>query len=400
MSSVKLEKLIQAPISEVYHYFTNSTAYRDWLCNVATVQAHPGGHIYLCWPGEYYSSGEFLSLEKEKSISFTWLGRNEPRPTQVDIAFKKKKKGTLVKLIHRGMGKGKKWEKISKSYQKEWSNSLENLASVLETGADLRITSRPMLGVYLGEFNPDIARRLGIPVDYGASISGLIDGMSAQKAGLMKDDVIVALDGHDLATDVSTGSILSTKHAGDEVEVVFYRGQAKKTVKMVLSGRTIPTIPASAKELSRQLEPTYRRYEAEFETLLNGASDQECVYKPASDEWSANEVLAHLIQSEIGWQNYASEIVAGNEGYYDDYSGNLQARIDGTTTIFATKAELFKQLKAHDAETLALINHLPEDIVSHKGRFWKLTLQAHENSYHLQDHLEQIRNAIKSARKK
>jgi uncharacterized protein YndB with AHSA1/START domain len=400
MSSVKVEKFIQASPSEVYHYLTNSTALRDWLCNVATVQPHPGGHIYLCWPGEYYSSGEFLQLENDKYVSFTWLGRNEPHPTQVDISLKKKKKGTLLKLSHRGVGKGKKWEKIIEAYQKEWCNSLENLASVLETGADLRITRRPMLGIYQGEFNPEVARQLGVPVDNGVCISGVIDGMGAQRAGLTSNDVIVAIDGRDLEPNLPLGSVLDTKHAGDEVEVTIYRGPEKKNVKMTLSGRSIPPIPSSVKELRSQVEPIYRKYEAEFEALLSGATDEECAHKPAPGEWSANEVMAHLIQNEIGWQNYASEIVGGHEGFYDDFGGNLQSRIDATIEIFATKAELLKELKMHDAESLALLAHLPDDLVSHKGKFWKLTTQATENSYHLQSHLDQMRAALESARKK
>ncbi len=400
MSSVKVEKFVQANPSEVYRYFTNSTAYRDWMCDVATVQPHPGGHIYLCWPGEYYTSGEFLQLENEKLVSFTWHGRNEPRQTHVDISLRKKSGGTLVKLAHRGLGKGKKWAAIADTYAKEWHSSLENLASVLETGADLRITRRPMLGIYLGEFNPEIATQLCVPVSAGVRLEGLVDGLGAQRAGLQKDDVIVSLDGTELGSNVSIGSIMQSKHAGDVVEVVFYRGPEKKAVKMTLSGRPIPPIPASGVELSKQVEPAYRQYEAEFETVLSAASDEECAYKPGAADWSANEVLAHLIQSEQGWQNYASEIVSGHEPFYDDFGGNLLPRIEATTAVFTTKAELFRQLKLHDAQTLAMLARLPDDFVAHKGRFWKLVFQASQNSFHLQTHLDQMRAAIESARKK
>jgi uncharacterized protein YndB with AHSA1/START domain len=400
MSSIKVEKFIHASPSEVYHYLTNSTAYRDWLCDVATVQPHRGGHIYLSWPGEYYTSGEFLALEENKSVSFTWLGRNEPRQTQVDITLKKKKDGTLLKLTHRGIGKGKKWEMIGTGYETQWRKVLENLASVLETGADLRITMRPMLGIYVGELNHDIAAQLCVPVDYGVRLSGVVEGMGAQQAGLQKDDVIVNIDGRELTEGVTLGPILSSKHAGEVVDVSFYRGSDRKTVKLTFSGRSIPTIPTSGVELSKQVEPIYRQYEAEFEAILNNATEEECSYKPNPQEWSAKEVMAHLIQGELGWQNYASEIISGHEPSYDDYGGNLQARIEGTTAIFPTKGSLLRELKAHDAETLAMLAHLSDDCVKHKGRFWKLTFQANQNSYHLQTHLEQIRAALEAARKK
>jgi uncharacterized protein YndB with AHSA1/START domain len=400
MSSIKVEKFIRAEPSEVFHYFTNATAYRDWLCDVATVQPHPGGHIYLCWPGEYYMSGEFVELENNKTVSFSWLGHNEPRSTQVEVSLKKKKDGTLIKLVHRGMGKGKKWATIGESYEKEWRRSLENLASVLETGADLRITTRPLLGIYTSEFNPEIAAQLCVPVNYGVRLSGIVDGMGAQLAGLQKDDVIVSMDGRELTPNVPLTSIAATKHAGDVVDVTYYRGPDRKTIKMTLSGRSIPPIPTSGAELSKQVEPIYRQYEAEFEALINSSTEKECSYKPGLNEWSANEILAHLIHSERGWQNYASEIVTGHEPSYDDFGGNLQAHIDGTTAVFTTKDYLFRELKASDAESLAMLALLPDDFVSHKGRFWKLTFLADQNSYHLQTHLEQMRAAIESARKK
>jgi uncharacterized protein YndB with AHSA1/START domain len=138
MSTIKLEKFIQAPPSEVFIYFTNSTALKDWMCDVATTDPRPGGHFYLCWAADYFTSGEFVKLEKNKLVSFTWHGRGEPRSTLVEISLKKQKGGTQLKLAHRGIGKGQKWEQISSTYEQEWKNSLDNLVSVLEQGPTSR----------------------------------------------------------------------------------------------------------------------------------------------------------------------------------------------------------------------------------------------------------------------
>jgi uncharacterized protein YndB with AHSA1/START domain len=400
MSTVKLEIFIQASPEEVYRYFTSSTALRDWMCDVATADPRPGGRLYMCWPGDYYTSGEYLKLEKDKFVSFTWFGQGEPRQTQVEVSLRKQKVGTLVKLSHRGIGKGQKWEGVRKTYEMEWQSAFENLASVLENGPDLRITRRPMLGIYLGEFNADFAAKLGVPVAYGIRLEGVIDGMGAQKAGLKKDDVIVAMDDKDLSAGTTLASVIGSKHAGDVVEVSFYRGAAKRAVKMTLSGRHIPSIPTSIIEFSRQIEQIYQQYETEIEALIKTASEEECAYKPGPSEWSAREVLAHLVQSERGWQNNAAEIIDGHEGFYDEYTDNIQARIDGTVSIFPTKVELMRELKAHDAETVSLLAHIPADFLSHKGKFWKLVFQADQNPLHLQAHIDQIRNAIQSAKKK
>jgi len=93
-----------------------------------------------------------------------------------------------------------------------------------------------------------------------------------------------------------------------------------------------------------------------------------------------------------------TERMGGHESMYDDWGGNIQAHIDGTVATFTTKAELFNELKNHDAETLNMLIHIPSDFITHKGKFWKLAFQANQNSYHLQSHLEQMRSAIQSAR--
>jgi uncharacterized protein YndB with AHSA1/START domain len=399
MTTIKIEKSIQAHPSEVFHYFTNSTALRDWMCTGATADPRPGGRIYMWWNEGYYTSGEFLQLEKDEVISFSWHGRGEPHPTNVYIRLKKKKSGTLLKLTHRKLGNSSKWLDIGKEYEKEWKKSLENLASVLENGADLRITTRPMLGITTDLFNAGVAEKLGVPVVEGLRISGVVDGLGAQKAGLIADDIIVGLDGQEITGAVSFASFIQGKKAGDKVKVSYYRCAEKKTTTMTLSGRPIPTIPNSGLELSKQVEPVYTQYEAEIESLLKDAKEDECNQKPASTDWSANEVLAHLIHSELGWQNAMSDIIGGHEAAYDDWGGNIQAHIEGTVVTFTTKVELFKELKNHNAETLHMLAHIPAEFVSHKGRFWKLAFQATQNSYHLQSHLEQMRAAIQFARK-
>jgi uncharacterized protein YndB with AHSA1/START domain len=398
MSTIKLEKFIQAPSSELFLYFTNSTALRDWMCDVATTDPHPGGHLYMCWRGDYYTSGEYVKVEKDNFVSFTWLGKGEPRQTLVEVTLKRQKGGTLLKLAHRGIGKGQKWASIADVYQKEWQSAFENLSSVLENGPDLRITKRPMLGILTGDFDAKIAAKMGIPLDYGLRVNDVVDGMGAQKAGIQADDVIVAVDGHDLTDGNTFTSIISTKHAGDCVEVTFYRDSEKKLTNMTLSGRPIPVIPASSIELSKQLKPIYHQFETEIETLLDSVTEEECKIKPGVGEWSVNEVLAHLIHSELGWQNFISEMIGGYEGAYDGFGGNIQAHIDGTIATYPTKVKLFNELKIHDTETLSLVAHIPEEFSAHKGKFWKLVFQASQNPYHLQSHLDQMRIAINSAR--
>ena len=41
---------------------------------------------------------------------------------------------------------------------------------------DLRFIRRPMLGVSLSHFSPEIATKLGIPVDHGIRLDGVLEG--------------------------------------------------------------------------------------------------------------------------------------------------------------------------------------------------------------------------------
>lgn len=74
MTTVTSETTIGVPPKTVYRAFTNSTSLREWLCDVATVEPHPNGRMYLWWRGDFYSSGHYLELDENKKIKFRWYG--------------------------------------------------------------------------------------------------------------------------------------------------------------------------------------------------------------------------------------------------------------------------------------------------------------------------------------
>jgi uncharacterized protein YndB with AHSA1/START domain len=239
-------QLVKAPLNEAYRAFTNATALREWLCDVATLLAHPGGRIYLAWNKGYYTSGEFTSVTPKERLEFTWQGRHEPGPSLVQVTFVEKDNGTLVTLEHSGIGTDEAWSRSLVEIEKGWKEGLENLASVLETGEDLRLVRRPMLGITLGDFNANKAKELNVPVTEGILLEGVLEGMGARAAGLQKDDVLVSMNGQTANDFASLATVLQDFRGGDKVEVVFYRGPEKKTVMMELSKRPIPDIPQSA----------------------------------------------------------------------------------------------------------------------------------------------------------
>ena len=90
MTTVTAEILVDAPLKFAYRAFTNATSLREWLCDVATVEPHPRGRMYLWWRGDFYSSGHYLELDENKKVKFRLFSNIhhptfDPRPTSVKL---------------------------------------------------------------------------------------------------------------------------------------------------------------------------------------------------------------------------------------------------------------------------------------------------------------------------
>lgn len=169
MKTVSTETFVKVPVRFAYRAFTNSTSLREWLCDIATAQPHPRGRMYLWWRGDFYSSGHYLELDENKRVKFRWYSSIDPAPTEVTVSFTGKDGGVLVSLAYE-VPDEPSWEKMAETFRENWESSLENLKSVLETGIDLRIANRPMLGIVPGDFTPEQAKALGVPVHEGLRI--------------------------------------------------------------------------------------------------------------------------------------------------------------------------------------------------------------------------------------
>ncbi len=71
----------------------------------------------------------------------------------------------------------------------------------------------------------------------GIKIGSVIDGSPAEKAGLQKDDVIVAFDGKEVKTLKQYSDILKTYKPGDKVVITVLRNGKKKNIHLVLGVR-------------------------------------------------------------------------------------------------------------------------------------------------------------------
>jgi len=108
---------------------------------------------------------------------------------------------------------------------------------------------RPALGVRTVPVSPELAEEIGLPVDFGLLIIGVVPGSSAEQAGLragseraylgnipimLGGDLIVAIDGEKIQDQDDLTQMMNNHRAGDSVKVTIYRGKKKMDVEVSL----------------------------------------------------------------------------------------------------------------------------------------------------------------------
>jgi len=113
------------------------------------------------------------------------------------------------------------------------------LASVSAGAAQVR---RPWFGARLQEVTAEIAETLALPRPVGALVASVVDKGPAATGGLQRGDVIVAVDGVDIADPDGFGFRFSTKSLGGTVSISALRGGKKVIVPVAL--QPAPEVPA------------------------------------------------------------------------------------------------------------------------------------------------------------
>lgn len=398
MTNVTAETFVQAPLKLVYRAFTNSTPLREWLCDVATVSPHPRGRMYLWWIGDFYSSGHYLELDENKCVKFRWYSSIDPAPTEVTVTFTEKDGGVNVRMDHE-VPDEESWKEKGESFRENWVESLRNLKSVLETGIDLRIAERPMLGIVPGDFTAEQASALGVPVHEGLRLDGLVDGMGAQRAGLQKDDVIVSMAGKPITNDFNTlPQAIAGKKGGDVIEVVYYHGPEKKTVQMELSKRPMPDVPFDPKELAKRAREMVEPALADLEKCFEGFSDEQAMKRPEPNEWSALEIAAHLVHGERSNMTFLTSLIDGYELTSDGFGTNITAQVEATVRVNPSIKLMLAELRRSVEEALTYTELIPAEFAANKGSYYRYGSGLLQPNFHITAHMDQIKNALSAAK--
>ena len=399
-SLVEERCVVHATPDVVYTVLSSAADMVGWLSNEARCEPHPGGIYDLRWNSGYAVHGKVIAAEKPRLLAVAWQGTDEPGETTVTFSVAAHSDGAEVTVQHSGFGRGERWDKAIEESHKGWAVSLECLQHLVETGIDLRDARRPLMGVSLGEpLTPERIAQEGIDTTSGVYLEGVIDGLSAQAAGLRAHDVITAVDGKSVDAYVALVNVLQGRRAGDRIEVAFVRGKEHKTVTLELKPRPIPEIPSEHNMLLATLLERYEKARTDVVKATAGVTEQQAGRAPSDNEWSAKEAIAHLSITERDLHCWLGDMILGNE--QPKMPGNpsvLPEKLGAVLAAAPTVAALLNRFAQDQTDTLAIVAALRPEILANRARYGRIARTVFDMADHVHDHVGQIKAALVAAK--
>lgn len=390
---------IQATPTAVYYALTNGAALREWLCTTSQVATRVGGRLYLWWQQGYWAAGEFLELEPDKQVVYSWQGRLETAVSKVTVTLEATDGGTNLTLVHSELPDNEEAAEMRQGLKDGWEAGLANLKSILETGLDKRLYDQAFLGILIsGVVTAEQMAEMGLDAEGGVRINGTMADTGAAAAGLAGEDIIVDMGGSATKDFPTLQAAIRPYRSGDNVKVTYYRAGERKQALLTLSTRPIPEIPQTPAALAEALAEQYARLDAQLDEVLAGVTEAEADYRPDPDSWNARELLAHLITTERGAQmGIATQIT---DGSLDGGPNNPAAWVRSVTAVYPTLPDIVALWKRTEAESVALLANLPEAVVARKGTYHNIGNQLLNGlPGHTQAHIAEIQALLTAARK-
>ncbi|MBR5384960.1 MAG: Do family serine endopeptidase [Bacteroidales bacterium] len=103
------------------------------------------------------------------------------------------------------------------------------------------VVRRALLGIVMQPISDEIAKELKLSSMNGVYINEVSKGGAADKAGLKKGDVIVAIGGTKVTDGASVQEKVASYHPGDKTTVTFVRDGKEQTVNVVFQGTVSDT---------------------------------------------------------------------------------------------------------------------------------------------------------------
>lgn len=119
---------------------------------------------------------------------------------------------------------------IGYSFAVPSNNARKVIEDILEYGN----VQRGILGIQVGNLNPQIIEKYGINETEGVFVGGIEKGSGADKAGIKEGDIIKQLDGYKVTKFADLSGYLGSKRPNDVVDVTVLRNGSEKTLSVKL----------------------------------------------------------------------------------------------------------------------------------------------------------------------
>jgi uncharacterized protein YndB with AHSA1/START domain len=396
MATVRVERSIKASPKRIYTAFTNRDELVAWFCNEAYIQAQQNSPYVVVWNAEKFNAtGIVKALKENESLTLSWRstyqGMTEEQDSEIAISISENGDGSKLVFEHTGL-------KDKEAYEGQWNKRLDDLKLYLETGGIPNIVNRVIIGIFPGGVPEKRRKELGLADNEATIVTNLVPDYSAQKAGILVDDVIIALNGTKVTNDLPMNFLVANNKPGDSVEVTLIRGSETLKLNMSLMPYPVPPIPATFGDLAANLSAQYDEVFKNLSALFDGVSEEEASKRPEEKEWSAKHVLAHLLYTE----RYGNDTTAGRYqgGQPQHWSGNNDVRLEALISVNPNVADLLREFRLALNERLALWRTFPaEAIDGNPSNLWSEAFNSAGTVQHTTGHFRQIQEALAAAKK-
>jgi membrane-associated protease RseP (regulator of RpoE activity) len=273
----------------------------------------------------------------------------------------------------------------------------------LEDGKDLRITERPLIGIYPENYDSLTDQRkeeLNVPVKSGVLVADLLPEYGAAQAGIEAGDVIVGINGRKVDRIRELSTVMAELKAGDEINVEAYRGPEKMDFVIHTKTQKFQSLPDTPEELAKEIENQSSKALEALEQALVGITDAEASWTPGEDEWSIKDILVHLIHNERDTHTWINDLVSGQERAYDEWPGDNLFRIRATLVAYPRLDDLLAEFRRSLKETVASVAFIDPEFTRRKASYWRLGTQLLGGDKHIIEHITQIENNLEAVREK
>jgi len=140
---------------------------------------------------------------------------------------------------------------------------------VMKDLVEFGTVQRAVLGIQFGEINRQLAKERGLNITEGIYVGKVVEGGSAEAAGIKEGDVIIEMDGKKIKGSPDLLEVIGRKRPGDKAEVKLSRDGKIKTLTVKLKNRD-----GNEKIVKRESAATFSSLGAEFKELTNDEKKQ------------------------------------------------------------------------------------------------------------------------------